>query len=74
MTEARGRFQITVLDKIVYAIGGSNGMFCDFEKKDVFRKLFEMLLLLLLQVQLSWTQLNVGIQKRKNGANVAAYH
>lgn len=26
MTEARGRFQITVLDNVVYAIGGSNGM------------------------------------------------
>lgn len=25
MTEARGRFQITVLDGVVYAIGGSNG-------------------------------------------------
>lgn len=25
MTEARGRFQVTVLDNIVYAIGGSNG-------------------------------------------------
>lgn len=25
MTEARGRFQITVLDNVVYAIGGSNG-------------------------------------------------
>lgn len=27
MTDARGRFQITVLDNVVYAIGGSNGEF-----------------------------------------------
>lgn len=25
MSEARGRFQVTVLDNVVYAIGGSNG-------------------------------------------------
>lgn len=25
MTEARGRFQVTVLDNVIYAIGGSNG-------------------------------------------------
>lgn len=29
MTEARGRFQVTVLDNVVYAIGGSNGS-CEF--------------------------------------------
>lgn len=29
MIEARGRFQITVLDNVVYAIGGSNGKFIE---------------------------------------------
>lgn len=25
MLEARGRFQVTILDEVVYAVGGSNG-------------------------------------------------
>lgn len=74
MGEARGRVQISVVNNIVYAVGGSNGKYCSSHCRrhsiewKLFRRTFAFS-----QVQLNWIQSNDWNKMARNGTNAVSY-
>lgn len=75
MGEARGRVQISVVNNIVYAVGGSNGRCIRTERRFTIELVIHfMRASIFLQVQLNWILSNAWNRTAKNGTNAANCH